>query len=58
MVNNLKELEMLMIDNDMYAATVGHSVSLRARKEIVGRAEQLAVRGTNAATRVCAEDDV
>jgi len=56
-VNNVKELEMLMMHNRTYAATVGHSVSSRVRKEIVGRAEQLAVRVTNAAARVRAEED-
>jgi len=56
-VNNVKELEMLMMHNRTYAATVGHSVSSRVRKEIIGRAEQLAVRVTNAAARVRAEED-
>ena len=56
-VNNVKELEMLMMHNRTYAATVGHSVSSRVRKEIVGRAEQLAISVTNAAARVRAEED-
>jgi len=56
-VNNAKELEMLMMHNRTYAATVGHSVSSRVRKEIISRAEQLAIRVTNAAARVRAEED-
>ena len=56
-VNNVNELEMLMMHNRTYAATVGHSVSSRVRKEIVGRAEQLSIRVTNAAARVRAEED-
>jgi large subunit ribosomal protein L32e len=56
-VNNVKELEMLMMHNRTYAATVGHSVSSRVQKEIVGRAEQLAISVTNAAARVRAGED-
>jgi len=56
-VNNVKELEMLMMHNRVYAATVGHSVSSRVRKDIVARSEQLAIRVTNAAAKVRAEDD-
>merc|ERR1712238_624989 len=43
-VNNVSELEMLMMHNRTYAATVAHSVSSRIRKDIVQRAEQLAIR--------------
>ena len=56
-VNNVSELEMLMMHNRTYAATVAHSVSKRVRREIVTRAEQLAVRVTNANAKLRAEDD-
>ena len=56
-VNNVAELEMLMMHNRTYAATVGGSVSSRVRRSIVERAEQLAIRVTNANARVRTEDD-
>jgi len=56
-VNNVSELEMLMMHNRTYAATVAHSVSSRIRKDIVQRAEQLAIRVTNAAAKLRAEED-
>jgi large subunit ribosomal protein L32e len=56
-VSNVAELEMLMMHNRTYAATVGHSVSTRVRREIIERAEQLAIRVTNASAKLRAEDD-
>jgi large subunit ribosomal protein L32e len=56
-VSNVSELEMLMMHNRTYAATVGHSVSSRVRREIVERAEQLAVKVTNANAKLRAEED-
>jgi large subunit ribosomal protein L32e len=56
-VANVQELEMLMMHNRTYAATVAASVSSRVRREIVERAEQLAVRVTNANARVRTEED-
>ena len=56
-INNVSELEMLMMHNRTYAATVAHSVSSRVRREIVERAEQLAVRVTNANAKLRAEDE-
>mmetsp|Transcript_21890 Transcript_21890/g.43912 ORF Transcript_21890/g.43912 Transcript_21890/m.43912 type:complete len:136 (+) Transcript_21890:128-535(+) len=56
-VYNVKELEMLMMHNRTYSATVGHSVSSRLRRAIVERAEQLAVRVTNANAKVRSEED-
>ena len=56
-VSNVKDLEMLMMHNRTYAATVAHSVSSRVRREIVERAEQLAIRVTNAAAKLRAEED-
>ena len=56
-INNCAELEMLMMHNRTYAATVAHSVSSRVRKDIVQRAEQLAIRVTNANAKLRAEED-
>jgi len=56
-INNVSELEMLMMHNRVYTATVGHSVSTRVRREILARAEQLAIRVTNASAKIRAEDD-
>jgi large subunit ribosomal protein L32e len=56
-VNNVSELEMLMMHNRTYAATVGKAVSSRVRRDIVQRAEQLSIRVTNANARLRAEDD-
>lgn len=56
-VSNVAELEMLMMHNRTYAATVAHSVSSRVRRAIVDRAEQLAIRVTNAKARMEKEDE-
>jgi large subunit ribosomal protein L32e len=56
-VCNVSELEMLMMHNRTYAATVAHSVSTRVRRLIVERAEQLAIRVTNANAKLKAEED-
>jgi large subunit ribosomal protein L32e len=56
-VANVSELEMLMMHNRTYAATIAHNVSSRSRKEIVKRAEQLAIRVTNGIAKLRAEDD-
>ncbi|GAX20915.1 large subunit ribosomal protein L32e [Fistulifera solaris] len=56
-VNNVSELEMLLMHNRTYAATVGKSVSSRVRRGIIERAEQLAIRVTNGNARVRTEDD-
>lgn len=56
-VSNVSELEMLMMHNRTYAATIAHSVSSRVRRNIVERAEQLAIRVTNAAAKLRSEED-
>jgi large subunit ribosomal protein L32e len=56
-VSNVSELEMLMMHNRTYAATVAHAVSSRVRRDIVQRAEQLAIRVTNANAKLRAEED-
>ena len=56
-VHNVRDLDMLLMHNRTYAATIGHSVSSKLRREIITRAEQLAIRVTNAAAKLRAEDD-
>lgn len=56
-INNVSELEMLMMHNRTYSATVAKSVSKRVREQIVERAEQLAIRVNNANAKLQAEED-
>lgn len=56
-VNNVGELEMLMMHNRTFAATIAHAVSVRGRQAIVSRAEQLAIRVTNASAKLRSEED-
>jgi large subunit ribosomal protein L32e len=56
-INNPSELEMLMMHNRTYAATIGHAVSSRKRRDIIKRAEQLAIRVTNAKAKLQAEEN-
>ena len=49
-VSNVSDLEMLMMHNRTYAATVAHSVSSRVRRQIIERAEQLALTQVAAPT--------
>jgi large subunit ribosomal protein L32e len=43
-VSNLKDLELLMMHNNKYAAEIAHNVSSRKRVEILARAKVLNVK--------------
>eukprot|EP00033_Pygsuia_biforma_P000049 GCRY01000065.1.p1 GENE.GCRY01000065.1~~GCRY01000065.1.p1 ORF type:complete len:144 (-),score=38.73 GCRY01000065.1:71-475(-) len=56
-VFNVKDLEVLLMHNQKYAAEIAHSVSRKVRKEILERAAQLDVKVLNAAAKIKTEED-
>ncbi|CAI2164989.1 18983_t:CDS:2 [Funneliformis geosporum] len=56
LVSNVRELELLLMHNKTYAAEIAHNVSSRKRIAIIGRAQQLNIRITNAKARVSTQE--
>lgn len=50
-VNNVKELDLLLLNNDKYCAEIGNTVGAVKRIEIIRRAEELGVKLTNKKSR-------
>ncbi|KAK3111023.1 60S ribosomal protein L32 [Teratosphaeriaceae sp. CCFEE 6253] len=55
LVNNTRELDLLLMHNKTYAAEIAHGVSSRKRIEIVSRAKQLGVKVTNGKAKISTE---
>ncbi|KAK9868821.1 hypothetical protein WJX84_006397 [Apatococcus fuscideae] len=56
-VQNVKDLELLMMHNRKYAAEIAHNVSAPKRKAIVERARELNVNVTNKNARLRSQED-
>lgn len=52
LVNNTKDVELLLMHNRTYAAEIAHAVSSRKRVEIIAKAKALGVKVTNPKARV------
>lgn len=51
-VRNVSDLELILMQNRVYAAEIAHNVSAKKRVEILTRAKQLDVKVLNAQARV------
>lgn len=56
-VNNVRDVELLLMQNRKYAAEIASNVSMRKRIAIVERAEQLNVKVINGNAKVRTEED-
>ncbi|KAF2103876.1 ribosomal protein L32e [Rhizodiscina lignyota] len=55
LVNNVREVDLLLMHNRVYAAEIAHAVSARKRIDIIARAKQLGVKVTNGKAKVTTE---
>ena len=56
-VHNVKDLEMLLMQNRTYCAEVAHDVSTAKRKTIVERARELNINVTNANAKLRSQEE-
>ncbi|KAG6842617.1 60S ribosomal protein L32 [Blastosporella zonata] len=56
LVNNVRELDLLLMHNKSFAAEIAHGVSSRNRTTILERAKVLGVKVTNPAGRLRSEE--
>ena len=55
-IQNIKELEVLIMHRESYAAEVAHNICARKRIEIVNRARELDIKLTNGNARLIAAE--
>merc|ERR1712080_117105 len=55
LVNNTRDLDLLLMHNKTYAAEIAHAVSARKRIEIISRAKELGVKVTNGKAKLSTE---
>ncbi|TCD71487.1 60S ribosomal protein L32 [Steccherinum ochraceum] len=56
LVNNVREVDLLLMHNKSFAAEIAHNVSSRNRIQILERAKTLGVKVTNSAARLRSEE--
>ncbi|CBQ70303.1 probable 60S ribosomal protein L32 [Sporisorium reilianum SRZ2] len=55
-VSNVRDVELLLMHNGVYAAEIAHNVSSKKRIDILEKAKALGVKVTNASARVRAQE--